>query len=190
MFKEHAKRFGSLMLAGLFLLTSVGFTALIFWQNSQKSETDQAQQELQESLTQQESLEDTTNETGENMLEGTQLANFTPTSEPVTELQKIDLVEGTGEVATEGATVTAHYTGALVSTGIIFQSSLDSGQPFTSPLSGLIVGWQEGIPGMKVGGTRRLIIPYAKAYGEAGSPPSIPGKADLVFDIQLISLEQ
>lgn len=190
MAKNTAKRFGSLMLAGVFLITTVGFTGLIFLQTRQQSENDLTQQAINDALEQQQVQDISNQPQGENMLEGTQLADFTPSSDPVTELQIQDLVEGTGEAATADSTVTAHYTGALVSSGVIFQSSLDTGQTFTSPLGGLIAGWQEGIPGMKVGGKRRLVIPYAQAYGEAGSPPSIPGKADLVFDIELIGLEQ
>lgn len=183
---DIGKRISSFVLAGIFLITSVGFTAIIIWQSRNDDKKQDQQQALQEALDQQ--TTEQTNSTGENMLQGTQLANFTPTTAPVSELQIIDTVEGTGEAVPEGATITAHYTGALVSDGKIFQSSHDTGQPFTSPLSGLIEGWQKGIPGMKVGGTRRLVIPYAQAYGEAGSPPSIPEKADLVFDIELVGL--
>lgn len=184
---EFFRRFGSLVLAAVFLITSVAFTAVIIWQSTQEDSTDQAIQDAINSNTSE--SDQTTAQTGENMLQGTALADFAPATEPVTALQTIDLIEGTGDAVQAGATVTAHYTGALVADGTIFQSSLDTGQPFTSPLSNLIQGWQEGIPGMKVGGKRRLIIPYTKAYGEAGSPPSIPAKADLVFDIELISVQ-
>ncbi|HTB49185.1 MAG TPA: FKBP-type peptidyl-prolyl cis-trans isomerase, partial [Verrucomicrobiae bacterium] len=81
---------------------------------------------------------------------------------------------------------TVDYTGAVASTGIIFQSSKDTGQPATLSLSQVIAGWSQGIPGMKVGGTRRLLIPAGLAYGS--NPPSgsgIPANADLVFDVTL-----
>ena len=120
-------------------------------------------------------------------LEGTKLADFTPV-DSVPELQIIDVVEGTGEVVPEGATITAHYTGALCQDGTIFQSSKDFGRAITFPLSGVIAGWTEGVPGMKVGGTRRLVIPAAKAYGAQSPAPNIPPNADLVFDIELVSL--
>jgi FKBP-type peptidyl-prolyl cis-trans isomerase len=176
------------MLAGVFLVTSVAFTAVIIWQS--RDQNDSEEQAINELIDNSQLQQENSNqETGEAMREGTALAGFTPSTEPVTTLQTIDLTEGTGEAVQAGATITAHYTGALVASGIIFQSSLDSGQPFTSPLSNLIQGWQEGIPGMKVGGTRRLVIPYAQAYGEAGSPPSIPERADLVFDIELIAIQ-
>lgn len=120
-------------------------------------------------------------------LEGTKLADFEPTG-PVSQLTITDKVEGTGEVVPEGASVTAHYTGALCSDGTIFQSSHDMGRPVTFPLSGVIKGWQQGVPGMKVGGTRRLVIPAALAYGDQSPSPNIPRNSDLVFDIELVSL--
>lgn len=182
-------RFGTLTMAALFLITSVAFTAVIFWQANQDDKADDLTAE------QQQLVDDAlNNQEGEDMLQGTILAGFTPITTPVTELQVIDLVEGTGEEIKAEATVTAHYTGAYAVNGEIFQSSHDGGQPFTSPLSGLIEGWQEGIPGMKVGGKRRLVIPGAKAYGEAPEGYT-PGSTDspmgpLVFDIEVLSAEQ
>lgn len=121
-------------------------------------------------------------------LEGTKLANFDPQA-AVNELQAIDLVEGSGDVVPEGATITAHYTGALVADGTIFQSSHDFGNAITFPLSGVIAGWTQGVPGMKVGGTRRLVIPAAMAYGASSPAPNIPANSDLVFDIELVAIE-
>ena len=121
-------------------------------------------------------------------LEGTKLQNFEPLPQ-VTELQIIDTVQGSGDPVPTGATITAHYTGALVADGTIFQSSHDFGQPITFPLGGVIEGWQKGVPGMKVGGTRRLIIPAAQAYGSASPSPNIPANSDLVFDIELTEIK-
>ena len=120
-------------------------------------------------------------------IEGTLLPNFTPI-DGVAELQIIDTVEGTGDVVPEGATITAHYTGALCKNGTIFQSSYDFGQAATFPLSGVIAGWTKGVPGMKVGGTRRLIIPSEMAYGSDRAASNIPPNSDLVFDIDLVSI--
>jgi peptidylprolyl isomerase len=122
-----------------------------------------------------------------NRLEGTKLANFEPISS-VSELQIIDLVEGTGDVVPENATITAHYTGALCKDGTIFQSSHDFGDPISFGLNQVITGWTKGVPGMKVGGTRRLVIPSALAYGSARAASNIPPNSDLVFDIELVSL--
>lgn len=119
------------------------------------------------------------------MLQGTKLASFTPVAQ-VSKLQEIDVKPGNGAVVQPGATVTVDYTGAIACSGIIFQSSLDSGKPVSFPLSGVIPGWTQGIPGMKVGGTRRLLIPASLAYG--ASPPQgsgIPANADLVFDVTM-----
>ena len=121
------------------------------------------------------------------MLEGTKLQNFEPITQ-VTELQSVDVVEGTGDQVQPGATITAHYTGALCADGTIFQSSHDFGKPATFPLSGVIKGWTDGVPGMKVGGTRRLIIPAEQAYGASSPSPNIPANSDLVFDIELVSI--
>jgi FKBP-type peptidyl-prolyl cis-trans isomerase len=121
-------------------------------------------------------------------LEGTKLTNFTPIG-TVTELQIIDLTEGTGQSVPEGATITAHYTGALCKNGTIFQSSHDFGDAITFPLNGVIAGWTKGVPGMKVGGTRRLVIPAAMAYGAHSPSANIPPNSDLVFDIELIKVQ-
>lgn len=123
-----------------------------------------------------------------NRLEGTKLANFTPVAS-VPEFQIIDVQEGTGDVVPEGATITAHYTGALCSDGTIFQSSHDFGEAITFPLSGVIAGWTKGVPGMKVGGTRRLVIPADMAYGAQSPSANIPPNSDLVFDIELTAIK-
>lgn len=120
-------------------------------------------------------------------LEGTKLANFKPVDD-VAELQITDVVEGTGEVVPEGATITAHYTGALCTDGTIFQSSHDFGEAVTFGLNQVIAGWTEGVPGMKVGGVRRLVIPAAKAYGAQSPSANIPANSDLVFDIELAAI--
>jgi len=119
--------------------------------------------------------------------EGTKLQNFEP-RESVTELEIIDVEVGTGETVNPGATITAHYTGALVKNGIIFQSSHDFGDAITFGLSQVISGWTNGVPGMKVGGTRRLIIPAEQAYGSKSPSPNIPANSDLVFDIDLVAI--
>lgn len=185
---EMARRFGTLFLAGLFLITSVGFTALILWQARNQSD-----QSTESNMQTSQQTQDQTNQTGENMLQGTQLADFTPITTPVTELQKIDLVEGSGEEVKAGANVTAHYTGAYASTGEIFQSSHDSGQPVPFGLNEVIAGWTEGVPGMKVGGKRRLVIPGNLAYGEAPEGYT-PGSTErpmgpLVFDIEITEVQ-
>lgn len=121
-------------------------------------------------------------------LEGTKLTDFEPISS-VPALEVIDKVVGNGDEVPAGATITAHYTGALAKDGTIFQSSHDFGDPVTFGLGQVIQCWTEGVPGMKVGGTRRLIIPSAMAYGSVRAAANIPPNSDLVFDIELIAIQ-
>jgi peptidylprolyl isomerase len=106
------------------------------------------------------------------------------------QLIKKDLITGTGQTAQAGQTVTVNYVGVLCKTGKQFDSSWQRNQPFTTALStsSVIPGWVEGIPGMKVGGRRELIIPANLAYGKAGSGSTIPPNSTLVFVVDLISV--
>jgi FKBP-type peptidyl-prolyl cis-trans isomerase len=101
-----------------------------------------------------------------------------------------DLVSGTGAVAQAGQSVTVNYVGVLCKTGTEFDSSWKRNQPFTTALTagGVIPGWVKGIPGMRVGGRRELIIPPSLAYGSKGSPPTIPPNSTLVFVVDLLSV--
>lgn len=120
-------------------------------------------------------------------LKGTKLVDFDPLGK-VAELKIIDITIGDGAEVAEDATITAHYNGALCKDGKIFQSSHDTGEPVTFALNKVIKGWTQGVPGMKVGGVRRLIIPSALAYGSARAASNIPPNSDLVFDIELIDI--
>jgi FKBP-type peptidyl-prolyl cis-trans isomerase len=106
-------------------------------------------------------------------------------------LQIIDIEVGSGDEAQAGQTVTVHYTGWLAD-GTKFDSSVDRGQPFSFSLGAgqVIPGWDEGVAGMKVGGTRRLMIPPDLAYGAQGRPPVIPANAELTFDVELLDIPQ
>ena len=111
-------------------------------------------------------------------------------------LQYEDTVTGSGETASAGHHVTVHYTGWLHDAaapqgrGRKFDSSKDRGDPFDFPLGGgmVIGGWDEGVQGMKVGGTRVLTIPPALGYGASGAGGVIPPNATLVFEVELLSI--
>jgi len=102
-------------------------------------------------------------------------------------LKFYEIVEGDGpQPAGPSSSVTVHYTGWLED-GTKFDSSVDKGVPYTTRLKRVIAGWTEGVGSMKVGGKRKLIIPYQLAYGERGRG-SIPPKATLIFDIELLAI--
>ena len=108
-------------------------------------------------------------------------------------LQYEDTVVGSGEVAKAGGPVQVHYTGWLFNDGVQgakFDSSKDRGQPFEFPLGAghVIKGWDEGVQGMAVGGTRRLVIPAALGYGARGAGGVIPPNATLLFEVDLLAV--
>lgn len=110
-------------------------------------------------------------------------------------LRALDFREGTGAPALPRKCLYAHYTGWLT-TGLKFDSSRDTmpngtpREPITFPQGArrVIAGWDIGFEGMKVGGQRRLFIPYQLAYGELGRPPAIPARAELIFDVELMAV--
>lgn len=113
-----------------------------------------------------------------------------PTSPAVTKLVVKDLTVGTGATAKAGNTVTVNYTGWL-NDGTKFDSSFDRNEPFSFTIgqNKVIQGWEQGVVGMKVGGTRRLIIPPDLGYGAQGAGGVIPPNATLIFDVQLLSVQ-
>ncbi len=168
------KRAGWLFLALLFVGTGLGVGVVAFWQAiHQKKDTP---------------ITSNTTPAGPK-LKGTQLSDFTPMAK-IDSLQTIETQPSDGAEAKPNSTITVNYTGAVAATGTIFESSLDSGQPATFGLNQVIKGWTQGVPGMRVNGHRRLLIPASLAY--AGNPPpgsGIPTNADLVFDIVLLDVK-
>jgi FKBP-type peptidyl-prolyl cis-trans isomerase len=112
------------------------------------------------------------------------------TNTPVKDLKIVDTKPGQGAEAKAGQLVTVHYTGKLTD-GTKFDSSLDRNQPFKFKLGAgqVIKGWDQGVAGMKVGGTRTLTIPSHLGYGERGAGAVIPPNATLVFDVELLGTE-
>lgn len=111
-----------------------------------------------------------------------------PGGEPPDDLDILDIVVGEGQEAERGDTVKVHYVGVEFRSGEEFDASWNRGESIEFPLRGLIQGWQDGIPGMKVGGRRQLTVPPEKAYGEAGSGHRLSGKT-LVFVIDLLGVK-
>jgi peptidylprolyl isomerase len=109
-----------------------------------------------------------------------------PKGPPPSKLVVKDLIKGTGAAATASSTVNVQYVGVLYKNGKQFDASWNdgSGQPVSLPLSGVIKGWQQGIPGMKIGGRRELIIPPSLGYGSTAQS-KIPANSTLVFIIDL-----
>jgi hypothetical protein len=178
----------ALIMAGLFLFTALATSVVVILSVISSNNSNKAVISKSKSSTIcKGAIVDTTGK-----LAGTCLSGFTPvSSSSVTSLKMTDLKIGTGTVATASSTVSVLYTGAVADTGIIFQSSLDtSPQPVTFGLNQVIQGWTDGIPGMKVGGERQLLIPAAEAYG--ANPPSgsgIPANSALVFNVTLLAVK-
>lgn len=110
-----------------------------------------------------------------------------PTGAAPATLQTQDIIVGTGTEILPTSTLTVHYTLMTWSNGSLVESSWNGGQPATFPLSGVIAGWQEGLPGTKVGGRRLLVIPADKGYGPNGSGPIGPNET-LIFVVDIIAV--
>jgi peptidylprolyl isomerase len=110
-----------------------------------------------------------------------------PHGTPPTTLLTQDVIAGSGATAVSTSTLTVHYTLMAWSTGKVVESSWTSGQPATFALAQVIPGWQQGIPGMKIGGRRVLVIPPSLGYGAAGAGPIGPNET-LVFVVDLLAI--
>jgi len=121
-----------------------------------------------------------------------------PPGGSVAELERIDIVQGEGELAQAGDEVVVHYSGWVYDEreadrrGEAFDSSRERGEPFNFPLGAgrVIAGWDEGVTGMRVGGRRELRIPSEMAYGRRGAGGVIPPNASLVFDVELLEVRK
>jgi len=104
------------------------------------------------------------------------------------QLEVVDLIVGDGDEAQASSTVDVHYLGVSYDSGDEFDSSWSRGESINFPLRNLIAGWQEGIPGMKVGGRRKLTVPPHLAYGAAGGNHPLSGQT-LIFVIDLLGVK-
>lgn len=179
------------LLVGTMFLSVIGTGLLLAIggnSNGQKSQDDDLAQQLEQLQAQQQ--QSTCVLTGEEKFEDAGKAPevYKPAGD-VTKLEVKDLTVGSGDAVAADSCVTVHYHGSLAESGEVFDSSYERKEPVKFPLTNVIQGWQEGLVGMKVGGVRRIVIPSDLAYGEAGSPPSIPANADLVFVVKLLAVE-
>ena len=170
----RAQRVAIILIGVMFIATSVGAVLLSIMQNNEQ--VDQ-QAQIQELLKQQQEQQKAPAKKAKNA--------YIPKGE-VTKLQITDIKTGSGDEVKAGDTVTVDYQGTLTN-GTIFDSSYDTGSPATLSLDQVIEGWQKGIPGMKVGGKRRLVIPANMAYGDQAQN-GIPANSSLVFEIELKSI--
>ncbi len=171
--------------AALFLVTSSAITiAAIIALTQSNTPTQTASSPVASSSNQNTSSKSNS----QNPKVGSKLKGFTPLTKPLTKLEVANLQKGAGAVVKPGATITANYIGALADSGVIFDTSASHGGPQTFSLSQVIPGWQEGIPGMRVGGSRELLIPASLAYGSHGSG-AIPPNSDLVFLVTVVSVK-
>lgn len=178
--REFLRRGGWVFLAVLFVVTALGVGVYAFVVNTQTTSTSNDISCSQKKIG--------TQKPGKNgKYAGAKLVDYSPVKH-IDYVYCLDSKVGSGATATANSTITVIYTGALAKDGTIFQSSLESGQPLTQALSGLIPGWQAAIPGMKVGGTRRIFIPAQYAYGNQATA-SIPANSDLVFDVTLLAVK-
>jgi len=111
-----------------------------------------------------------------------------PSGDAPKNLEKKDIFVGTGKEAVATSILEVHYTLMAWSTGNLVESSWDSGQTATFPLNGVIAGWQQGIPGMKEGGRRLLVIPPDLGYGASGAGAAIGPNETLIFVVDLVKV--
>lgn len=185
---SNSQRVAAFFLAALFLLSTIATTVYIVWQINQDEGG-----LVEENTTEQTAAKDQTNACNSSPLTAVDprpLPTTTTASGTITELRKIDIKEGTGTEVQAGDCVAALYHGTLAADGTKFDGNYETGQPIEFSLNRVIPGWTEGIPGMKVGGVRRLEIPAAQGYGEQGSGGVIPPNADLIFEVEVIGTRQ
>lgn len=191
---SKGQRVAAFLLALGFLLSTIGFTAYVVYELNREDSGIIAEDALP---VEQDAEQTAAEETGEEQcgamqfdaVSAREVPSTTTADTPVNELETIDVKEGDGAVVQAGDCVAALYYGTLAENGEKFDGNYDSGTPIEFSLNGVIQGWTDGIPGMKVGGVRRLVIPAEQAYGES-ERPGIPANSDLVFEVEIINARQ
>lgn len=180
------QRVAAFLLALMFLLTTVGAAGYVIYQLRTESAGI-----INEPPTVTEQTPEDADTCGADMspVEPRAIPTITTAQTPVAELEIIDVEVGTGAEVQPGDCVGALYYGTLATTGEKFDGNYETGQPIEFSLDGVIPGWTQGIPGMKVGGVRRLVIPAELAYG-AQANGAIPANSDLVFEVQIVSTRE
>ena len=191
---NNGQRVAAFMLAALFLASTVGATAYVVWEINrdpvlvtETAEEKAAAEALAQARQQESEGQETACGQGEPATASPKsIPSTTKVTTPIAELKTVDIKVGDGEEVLAGDCVTALYYGTLATDGTKFDGNYETGKAIEFSLNGVIAGWTEGIPGMKVGGVRRLEIPAAKGYG-AQSQGSIPANSDLVFEVEIIA---
>lgn len=194
---SKGNRVAAFLLAGLFLLTTIGTTAYVLWQINQddvlvsETEQDKIDEANAQAAAQNEEAAEASQACGAGTfaaVEPREIPSVT-TSSDVTELETTDVRVGDGEEVQPGDCVAALYYGTLASDGTRFDGNYATGTPIEFSLNGVIEGWTVGIPGMNVGGVRRLVIPANQAYG-ATERPGIPANSVLIFEVEIIAAKR
>lgn len=185
---NNGQRIAAFLLAALFLASTIGATAYVIWQINKDdvlvAETDAEKAAAETDQSQQ----DQSNACGAKEIAAVsprKVPTVTKVAGGIKELKTTDVKAGDGETVAAGDCVTALYYGTLAKDGAKFDGNYESGKPIEFSLDGVIAGWTEGIPGMKVGGIRRLEIPAEKGYG-AQDKGSIPANSDLIFEVEIL----
>jgi peptidylprolyl isomerase len=195
---SNGQRVVAFLLAALFLMSTLGATAYVIWQINQDDgvivEETAEEKAAADALAVQEQADAQTdpNACGQGVfatVEPRTTPTITTNDGPITELGTVDVKVGTGEEVQPGDCVAALYYGTLATTGEMFDGNYDTGAPIEFSLDGVIAGWTNGIPGMKVGGVRRLLIPAEQGYGAQGSG-AIPANSDLIFEVEIVSAKR
>jgi peptidylprolyl isomerase len=184
------KRAAALIGALLFLVTSAGLTIVVIWQAHQQSTQNTANQS--QAASQAQSTNQSSGCTGNGTSETLPTPQiYQPPGGSVTTLQSTDLQVGSGQTAQNGNCLEVKYYGTLGSNGEEFDNNYSQPTTFKFQLGkgSVIAGWDQGLVGMKVGGTRQLVIPASLAYGSSSPSEQIPSNATLVFVIKLEKID-